>query len=269
MKVAELVMSDQPFVYTSGKFSSKYEKTTAVQALFKHPRRDSAVVYDLRHDPEKWLKLSEEELLKHWQVRYGDELEPLPVKVIQFNKCPAIAPIGVLDDESRKRISIDLDEINKNRKIISENKEFITKLKNVLDAVENEQQTSLNLNDSVDNQMYDGFWGHSEQVELAQARAADSDELTALSTSVENKRIRDMIPLYKARNYPQKLTTEEKLEWEKFRQKAFYGGGEKSIYSKFSKRMQDIKKTRKLSKNDEYLLMELQLYAESILPEPE
>jgi exodeoxyribonuclease-1 len=268
-KVAELVMSDQPFVYTSGKFRSDYEKTTVVQALFKHPRRDSAVVYDLRHNPEKWLKMSEEDLMKHWQVRYGDELEPLPVKLIQFNKCPAIAPIGVLNDESSKRISIDLEEINKNRSILSDNKEFITKLQNVLDKIENEQQTSLELNDNVDDQMYDGFWRDNDQVEMAQARASKPDDLSSMSTTAKNKRIREMLPLYKARNYPQKLTTEEKMEWEIFRQNVFYGGGDKSLYSKFSKRMQDIAKTRILSKNDEYLLTELQLYAESILPEPE
>jgi exodeoxyribonuclease-1 len=268
-KVAELVMSDQPFVYTSGKFSSEYEKTTVVQTLFKHPRRDSAVVYDLRNNPEKWLKMSEEDLFKHWQVRYGDELEPLPVKLIQFNKCPAVAPIGVLDDKSKKRISIVIEEINKNRTILSENKDFISKLQNVLDKIENEQQTSLELNDRVDDQMYDGFWGDNDQVEMAQVRASDPDELSGFSTEAKNKRIREMIPLYKARNYPQKLTADEKVKWEKFRQKVFYGGGEKSVYSNFSKRMQEIAKTRKLSKNDEYLLTELQLYAESILPEPE
>jgi exodeoxyribonuclease-1 len=267
-KVAELVMSDQPFVYTSGKFSSEHEKTTVVQALFKHPRRDSAVVYDLRNNPEKWLKMSEEDLFKHWQVRYGDELEPLPVKLIQFNKCPAVAPIGVLDENSKKRLSIDIEEINKNRTIISENKDFITKLQNVLDKVENELQTSLELNDSVDDQMYDGFWGENDQAEMAQARAATAGSINELEKEVKNKRIREMLPLYKARNFPKSLSGEEMEEWEEHRRKVFYGGGESSIYSKFSKRMQEIAANRKLSKNDEYLLTELQLYAESILPEP-
>jgi exodeoxyribonuclease-1 len=78
-----------------------------------------------------------------------------------------------------------------------------------------------------------------------------------------------MLPLYKARNYPKSLSTEEHEEWERHRQKVFYGGGDKSVYSRFSKRMQEIATTRKLSTNDEFLLTELQLYAESILPEPE
>jgi exodeoxyribonuclease-1 len=77
-----------------------------------------------------------------------------------------------------------------------------------------------------------------------------------------------MLPLYKARNFPKQLSHEEHEEWENYRRNIFYGGGDSSIYSKFSKRMQEIASSRKLTKNDEYLLTELQLYVESILPEP-
>jgi exodeoxyribonuclease-1 len=261
-------MSEQPFVYTSGKYSSENEKTSIVQTLFKHPRRDSAVVYDLRKDPTKWLSMSKEDLKKHWQVRYGDELEPLPVKTLQFNKCPAIAPIGVLDDDSKNRTNIDMSEIAKNREKLLESEEFVSKLKDLLDEIENQQQTSLVLDDSVDNKIYDGFWGDSDQVEMAKVRASTPDELSGLEMEAQNKRIREMLPLYKARNFTKHLTSEERETWENYRRKVFYGGGEKSLYAKFSKRMQEISSTRKLSKNDEYLLTELQLYAESVLPEP-
>jgi exodeoxyribonuclease I len=267
-KVAELVMTGKPFVYTSGKYSSDYEKTTVVQSLFKHPRRDGAVVYDLRHDPSKWVGKSEADLLKHWQVRYGDELEPLPVKVMQFNKCPAIAPIGVLDEKSINRIAIDLNEIEKNKVLLEKHPEFIQKLQNVLDSVENEQQTRFELEDDVDNQLYDGFWGDNDQAELAKIRALNPDKLTEMMTEIKNKRIRTMLPLYKARNFPKKMTSEEREQWELHRQKVFYTGGTNSVYAKFSKRMQEITANRTLSKNDEYLLTELKLYAESILPEP-
>jgi exodeoxyribonuclease-1 len=267
-KVAEIVLSDQPFVYTSGKYSSDYEKTSVVQSLFKHPRRDGSVVYDLRHNPEFWVNKPTKELQKHWQVKYGDDLEPLPVKVVQFNKCPAIAPIGVLDDESLKRIKIDIETIENNRKIIAEHPEFIEKLREILDKIEDEMQTKLPLNDSVDNQLYDGFWGENDQVELAQVRATDSSHLSAIQSEINNKRIREMIPLYKARNYHSLLNAEEIEAWEKYRQKLFYSGGEKSVYAKFSKRIQEITSSKKLTKNEEYLLTELQLYAESILPEP-
>jgi exodeoxyribonuclease-1 len=268
-KVAELVMSDRPFVYTSGKYASEHNKTSVVQALFKHPKRDSAVVYDLRYDPSKWLKMSQEELKKHWQVKWGDDTEPLPIKAIQFNKCPAIAPIGVLNNESLENISLKIDEVEKNRIILSENKDFIEKLQRIHDEIEKTNQTSLDLNDSVDNQIYDGFWVENDQVEMATLRAAEPAELSNIEIVAKNKRLREMIPLYKARNFHKSLSNDELIAWESHRRKVFYGGGADSVYSKFSKRMQEMSKTRKLSKNDEYLLTELQLYAESILPEPE
>ncbi len=78
-----------------------------------------------------------------------------------------------------------------------------------------------------------------------------------------------MIPLYKARNYQALLTPEEHEQWESHRRVSFFRGGEKSVISKVSKRLEEIVKTRKLTKRDDYLLSELQLYIESILPEPE
>lgn len=268
-KVAELVLAGEPFVYTSGRFSGENEKTTVVQALFKHPRRDSAVVYDLRHDPSEWLKKSPKELVKHWQVKYGDETKPLPIKTIQFNKCPALAPLSVLDVDSQKRINIDMKIIEKNRHVIAINPEFIEKLQDTLDIYEDEQQTSLALDDNVDNQMYDGFWGDNDQVEMRQVRATDPKDLGSIITEIHNKRIREMIPLYKARNFPNKLTVEERESWENYRRKVFFDGGESSLAAKFGKRMQEIPKSRKLNDKEEFLLTELQLYAESILPEPE
>ena len=268
-EVAKLVNTGEPFVYTSGKYSSEHEKTSVVASLFKHPRRDSAIIYDLRQDPSEWLAKSVDDLVKHWTVRYGDSTTKLlPIKTMQFNKCPAIAPIGVLDDASKKRISLDMEVVEKNRQILEQNPEFAERLKKALDIIENEQQTKLSLDDSVDNKIYDGFWGDDDMVELHQIRAMEPTELGSMVPKLKNKRLREMVPLYKARNYPKLLTIEEHESWESFRIKTLIGG-ENSAFAKFSKRMQDIRANRKLTPNDDYLLTELQLYAESIMPEPE
>jgi exodeoxyribonuclease-1 len=267
-KVAKLVLSGELLVYTSGKYNSEYEKTTIVQTLLKHPRRDSAVVYDLRADPAEWLNLSVDELAEHWQVRYGDEKKPLPVKIIQFNHCPAIAPISVLDEDSKKRIKIDLNKIVKNQQTIVENPEFISKISDALDIIENKRQTSLDLDTHVDDQLYDGFWGENDQTEMAKIRRAKPEDLNELRKDISNKRIREMIPLYIARNYPKLMTPEEIEIWEEHKRKVMYGAGESGAYSKFSKRMAELRKTRNDKKSD-YLLTELQLYVESILPEAE
>ncbi len=94
--VARVVNSGQPFVYTSGKYPSEFEKTTVVSVLAPHPnRKDAVLVYDLRHDPAPFLKLSTSQLVEAWRWQANPEALRLPVKTLQFNRCPAVAPLTV------------------------------------------------------------------------------------------------------------------------------------------------------------------------------
>lgn len=268
-KVGKVALAGDPFVYTSGRLSSDFDKTTLVHTLFKHPDRDGAVVYDLREDPTKWLAMSVAALVKHWTVAWGEDTEHLPVKVLQFNKCPAIAPAVVLDDVSAERIKLDKKSTQKHLAILQDSPEFVTKLKQALEQIETEKQARFDKEDTaVDGQMYDGFWSDNDQSELHEVRSSDPDQLSKLAEEVINPRIKEMIPLYKARNFPRKLTDNERAIWEQHRIKALISGGENSRMSQFAARMQELSNT-KLTDDQQYLLTELQLYAESIVPIPE
>ncbi len=175
----------------------------------------------------------------------------------------------MLDNDAQTRLEIDLDQIKKHWNILLEHPEFAKDLEQALDIIENEQQSRLPLNDTVDTQMYDGFWADGDYSELNNARLSPPEGLSKLIAATTNKRIRDMIPLYKARNFPKTLTDSERADWEQHRRGALTSGGEKSPLARYYKRMEEIKSNRKLNDNDEYLLTELQLYVESIVPEPE
>lgn len=267
--VSKLVEAEEPFVYSSGRYASEYEKTSVVQTLIKHPRRDAAIVYDLRHDPTKWLTMSPEELAKHWGVRFGDDLEPLPVKTMQYNHCPAVAPLGVLDEESRKRIGYDEGVFMKHSEQLQKSTDFIANIEKALDILEDKQQSFLPLDDNVDTQLYDGFWGDRDRADLVKIRQTDPEELNGIIEQLSSERMRNLVPLYKARNYPKLLTSEERLAWESRRRKLLFDGGESSKLAKFAQKLQTIVRDRKLSPDQEYLLSELQLYVESIVPEPD
>jgi exodeoxyribonuclease-1 len=267
--VAKLTEGGQPFVYTSGRLASEFEKTTVVKTLLKHPRRDAAIVYDLRHDPAEWIGMTVEQLVKHWSVRWGDDTKPLPVKTIQYNHCPALAPLGVLDTASKERIGYDQDLFMNHLKVIEDSPAFSENIERALDIMEDKQQSSLQLDDNVDTQLYDGFWGDQDRTDLVKIRHTDPGELAGLIPEVDNNRLRRMIPLYKARNFPKKLTGEERQAWESHRRNMLIEGGENSKAAKFGQRMQAIAKDRQLDSDQQYLLSELQLYVESILPEPE
>lgn len=265
--VAELAENKLPFVYTSGKYSSDYEKTTVVQTVFRHPRREAAVVWNLRESPEMWSKKTVDELVTHWTARYVDDLEPLPVKTLQFNRCPAVAPIGVLDEESQKRLKLDMNLVEQNRKTLLADKKLVEKLEQAIDKIENAQQMRFELEQqSVDQQLYDGFWSDNDQAELEQVRKESHEQLESLRTKLKNKRLRELLPLYIGRNFPATMSPELRVEWEEHRRNEFYGG-KVSRFSKFSKRMQELAKNG-LNSKQEFLLTELQLYVESVLPEP-
>jgi exodeoxyribonuclease-1 len=112
-KVAALVEKNEPIVYTSGKYPSEYEKTTVAVMVARHPDKGAALMYDLRVDPDGFTNLDSKKLAKLWS-KWGKDVPYFPVKTLAYNKCPAIAPLAVLDEKSAERIKVDLKIINAN-----------------------------------------------------------------------------------------------------------------------------------------------------------
>lgn len=268
-KIQELANSGQPFVYTCGKYPTIYEKTTVVVSLGDHPGKQGVLVYDLRRDPAFLENMSPEEIATMWQIREEDETKRFPIKTLQYNRCPAVAPLGVLSDENKTRLKIDLDKIAKHRSDLGKMKDLRERLLKALEIMDKHRQATF-LTDikDVDNQLYDGFFGNADKLAMGVVRAADKSEISALNLTFGDDRLNVLFPLYKARNYPQSLSQEEREVWEKFRYNKLMGGGVKSALSRYFMRISEIAKRTNLTSAQQYLLEELQLYGESIMPEP-
>jgi exodeoxyribonuclease I len=267
-KAAELVEKDEPFVYTSGKYSSEFDKTTVVYRISDHPQRQGAFVYDLRFDPLKYKDLSAEELVELWRWKKDPEEPRLPVKTLQYNRCPAIAPIGVLDEASQKRLKIDMNQIKKNLAALKSMEDLEGRLYKAWQIMEsNREQTNLvNTEQDVDGSMYQGFFDSSDKQSMRVVRAATPEELGDLGLHFRDQRLPSLLPLYKARNYPKSLTGEERAEWERFCEHKLLSGDQHSRMAKFFNRLQEISAWEGLTGHQKYLLEELHLYAQSIMP---
>lgn len=266
--VAELVNAGKPFVYSSGKYPEEFEKTAVVAMLAEHPRRQAALVYDLRHDPKPFLKMSASELADAWRWMKEPTSPRLPIKTLQFNRCPAIAPLTVLDDDSRERLEIDLDKSAKHLKLLHENADFKTKVLEALDALDAKQQIRFLEDESeVDTQLYDGFFAREDKTKMSMVRASSPDELTDIQDTFKDSRLQSLMPLYKARNFPKALTDAERKTWDLFRERKLLGGKEASRMAKYFERLGQLSERPDISAQDMYLLEELQLYGQSIMPE--
>ncbi|CAN5374945.1 exodeoxyribonuclease I [soil metagenome] len=267
-KVQELVMSSQPFVYSSGKYPSVYEKTTVVATLGEHPGKQGLLVYDLRRDPAFLQDMSAEEIATLWQVREEDETKRFPVKTLQFNRCPSVAPLGVLTDENKTQLQLSMEVIAKHRAALKKQPDLHKRLTQALEIMDEHRQAAFISDErEVDSQLYDGFFDGPDKTAMGVVRAA-GNEISRIDLNFKDDRLNKLLPLYKARNFPSKLTSEEREIWEKFRYAKLMSGGAKSALSRYFMRLSEIAKRPNLTANETFLLEELQLYGESILPEP-
>ncbi len=269
-EVAKLVENEDVFVYTSGRYSSETEKTTVATLLTMHPGKKNALVYDLRHDPTEFLKMTPVELAARlaWVKDTAEAPPRLPVKPLQYNRCPAVATVNVLhDDETWQRLKIDRSTVEANRQKLLADPDFAQKVVAAFDLQDKERQTSWLTDDQdVDCQIYDGeFYDDNDCRLLDVVRSAKPEELSSMQGELHDKRLQTLLPLYKARNYPASLSSEEREEWDAFCRQRLFGGEAKSRFARFVKRLEELS-TTKLTQNQQFALEELRLYAESIMP---
>ena len=266
-KVAELVMTKEPFVYTSGRYSAEFEKTTVAVALGEHPKKQGALVYDLRHDPTPFAKMSPTELADAWRWSTDETKLRLPVKVLQFNHCPAVAPMSVLDEKSRERLKLDPGAIKENLQKLKAIKDLNARLQKALELLDTQRQLEFaSAEQSVDGQLYDGFFDNQDKQAMRVVRAADPKELGDLHLKLEDPRLEALLPLYKARNFPKALTGEERAAWDTFCRRKLLDGDKQSRLAKYFARLQEVTERGNLTGHQEYLIEELKLYGESIMP---
>jgi exodeoxyribonuclease-1 len=267
-EVKKLVDTPQPFVYSSGKYDNDAEKTTIAIKLADHPKKQGALVYDLRYDPTPFLAMKPSELVERWRwTREPNAAPRLPVKTMQHNRCPAVAPLGVLDASSEQRIRLTRAQANTHAGVLREHPDFAERVLaalQTLDAEQTARQTTQK--QDVDTQLYDGFYDTHDSNLLGVVRAAEPHELTPeLGESFHDPRLKALLVRYKARNYPASLTDEERAAWEAHRHHALLDGGTESSVARFMHRLGELAQDT-TDQDKRFLLEELQLYAESIMP---
>jgi exodeoxyribonuclease-1 len=267
--VKELVLKGQPFMYSSGRYPSEHLHTTAAVLLAPHPEQDAALVYDLRYDPTDFVSKTPAQLADHWRFSKDPEHVRLPVKTLKYNRCPAVAPLGVLDEAAQERLKLPLDTVKKHHKTLLRHKrEFAAKVfeaVRILDDERKKEQAKLFTDErDVDERLYDGFFGPGDKAAMQKVRRSSPADLSTLRLSGD-ERLSQLLPLYKARNYPSELSTEEKKQWDDYCRHRLQDGGAKSRLARFAKDLQTAADTFGKDKEKQYLLEELQLYAESIV----
>lgn len=260
-EVQQLINLDdkKPFVYSSGRYDNEFNKTTVAFPLTAAPN-GNVLVYDLRYDPAVFVVLSRDELEKKlyatYEERQTEGFKKLPVKVLQYNRAPAVAPLGVLEQaDGWKRIGLTPEVVAGHKARLVAHPEFAETLRTIF-----ENRPEFKKSADPEAQLYDGFVGDRDKLRIEAVRNASRDELADFHPEFQDERLPELLLHYKARSFPGSLSKDEQAAWEAWR------AARLSIQLPgFMKSLQRLA-TERTDDSAQYILQELQLWAENILP---
>ena len=219
----------RPFVYASGRYSAEFNNATVAIPLTSG-RNGNILVYDLRYNLEDL-----------------EEFYPV-VKELCFNKCPAVAPMSVLDvNDGWAKIGLTPEQVNSNLRVLLEHPEFAERMRS-----DYENRPEFPKAPEPEMALYDGFLNDRDRVKVAAVRNADANRLADFHPDFDDERLPELLLHYKGRNFPETLSEYENEKWEKYRRARL----ERQL-PKFLEGLEMVK--------DDFVKEELRLYLESLV----
>lgn len=225
----------RPFVYTSGRYKSDFLNTTIAFPIAPS-KNGNLLVFDLRYNLEDLLTAEKEFKSEKKVNRFGKEYMTWfdfgeAVKEICLNKCPAVAPISVLDTLSDKesndefsphprgasgweKIQLTPEIIGKNLEILLKHPDFIERMRSLY-----ENRVDYPKVDEVEASLYDGFLPEADRRISQKIQGADAESINEFIPNFIDERLPGLFLHFKGRNFPNCLSEEELSKWEEDRKK--------------------------------------------------
>ena len=231
--VAKLVdlRAPKPFVYTSGKYPTAFEKTTVAIPIMAG-RNGSVYVYDLRYNIEDLLtgkvvlgdKTPEEVASEPKILR---RLWPA-VKELKLNRCPAVAPLGVLEaqvadidgDGNSEKNGNDWGRIGLTKEAVLANLAVLQRRKDVIELMETERDLPDRRDFGemeAEGALYDAFLPREDVWAAGMVRGMSEERLADFVPEFKDERLPELFLRYKARNFAKSLSAEEEKSWQEYR----------------------------------------------------
>ena len=216
------------FVYASGRYANEFNKTTVAFPIAPG-RNGNVLVYDLRNSLE------------------NNTADFPVVKELCYNKCPAVAPISVLDsDDGWGKIGLTKEEVEQNLKTLLNHPEFAEQVRS-----EYEKRPEFPKALEPEGAIYEGFLNDSDRVKVSAVRNAEPNKLADFHPEFIDERLPELLLHYKGRNFPETLSESEAEKYEAYRQKR--------LERQAPKFMAELEKVQ-----DDFVKNELLLYMQSL-----
>jgi len=260
----------KPVFHISAKYPATRGCCALVAPLADHPtNKNQVIVYDLREDPSELINASPEQIRERVftsQAELGEGVSRFPLKGVQVNKCPVLAPANMLSTLSKERLAeleLDGDVLRANLAKLRNAPDLPARIAQAFDH----QFDGSDLTDP-DEQLYaGGFISNTDREKLNWLISEPVETLGEQEVRFEDERLPEMLFRYRARNYPATLDGEEMERWEQFRSQRLMSPkkGWRSLEA-YGLELQKLAADPELSERNRQILEDLHLYGESIIP---
>ena len=205
----------QPFLHVSGMFPPERGCLAIMWPLATHPgNKNEVLAWDLSHDPSE-LPLLDIASLRHRLFSRQSDLPEgvlrLPIKSVHLNKSPMVVKkLKTLTDDMAAKWGIDIPAALAN----AETARALPDMSAIWPELFNRPKGEA---PDVDEDLYGGFVGNADRRRLNQLRELSAAELAVSRVGFDDDRLAELVFRYRARNFPQTLTSDELERWEKHR----------------------------------------------------
>lgn len=207
--VGALLDLEQPraLLHVSQRFRAERGCLAMVWPLVRHPQIAGRILLvDLEVDPAGWADCSAEVLAERWFAPAGSEVERPPLKAVQLNRVPMLAPLSVLEGVDTARIRLDVE---RNLAHLAALRTRADLAQRVVQALWLQQQAARDTEADVDSALYDGFVSDIDR-QLSMRALRDGGWL---EPPFGDARLRTLWWRRRARWFGSSLTPEEQTRW--------------------------------------------------------
>jgi exodeoxyribonuclease-1 len=261
------VSSHKPLMHVSGMYPVEQGCMAVVAPLCWHPtNKNSFIAWDLSVDPTPLYDLTPQQIAERVFTRTADMsegMERLPLKEIHINKSPVIAPANTLTPDQAERWSISGEALRRHLKILRDAGTLSDKMAEVFG---NRQFADIA---DVDARLYDGFFSNADKQAMDEIQNMEGWDLADYPSPFQDDRGEEMLFRYRARNFADTLSEDERERWEQYRTSRLMQGVPGSPLLTFEQFAPLLEQAAQRVADDPHKLewiYELQMYAESIFP---
>ncbi|PLW67458.1 exodeoxyribonuclease I [Pseudohalioglobus lutimaris] len=261
----------KPVLHVSGMFGAQRNNIALIVPLAMHPgNKNEVICYDLMADPAALIEASPELLREHLYTRTEDLPEGVErpgLKTLHINRCPVLVTAKMANPETAARLGISGDQCRTHLAALrkfraADPQSFVKKMQAVYAGHQYPEITDP------DRMLYSGgFFSDRDKRLMDQVRDSAPQDLASTSFPFEDDRLPEMLFRYRARNYPQSLSTEEQAQWEEYRFQRLTeaDAGASICMEEYQQTIETLMASGELSPPQRQLMEQLLEYSDSLL----